>query len=122
MDEIEGALIFAPGAPQIQTTDSNGQVSWNYTVSPSVEPGNLLPGRVDGLARQIFQLELEICHHFEMRWQQALHQKEANSSIKSIISLESLAQAQQTWALQHLLLSKPRHGSRFRYHLQSLYS
>ncbi|MGZ3609111.1 MAG: hypothetical protein ACXWPS_03345 [Ktedonobacteraceae bacterium] len=39
-DEIPGALIFAPGVSQIQTTNSNGQVSWNYTVATSVEPGN----------------------------------------------------------------------------------
>jgi len=38
-DEIPGALIFAPGMSQIQTTNPNGQVSWNYTVAPSVEQG-----------------------------------------------------------------------------------
>jgi hypothetical protein len=38
-DEIPGALIFAPGVSQIQTTNSNGRVSWNYTLATSVEPG-----------------------------------------------------------------------------------
>jgi hypothetical protein len=39
-DEIQGALIFAPGVSQIQTTNANGQVSWNYTVANSVNPGS----------------------------------------------------------------------------------
>jgi hypothetical protein len=38
-DEIPGALILAPGESQIQTTNSNGQVSWNYTIATSVDPG-----------------------------------------------------------------------------------
>jgi hypothetical protein len=38
-DEILDALIFSPGVSQIQSTDSNGQVTWNYQVSPSVNPG-----------------------------------------------------------------------------------
>jgi hypothetical protein len=39
-DEIPGALIFAHGVSQIQLTDSNGQVTWNYTVATSVNPGS----------------------------------------------------------------------------------
>jgi hypothetical protein len=39
-DEITGALIFSSGVSQIQPTDSNGQVTWNYKVSPSVNPGS----------------------------------------------------------------------------------
>jgi hypothetical protein len=38
-DEIPGALIYAPGVTQIQTTNSNGQVTWNYTVASFVETG-----------------------------------------------------------------------------------
>ena len=38
-DEIPGALIFAPGVSQVQTTNSDGKVSWNYTVSSSVDAG-----------------------------------------------------------------------------------
>jgi hypothetical protein len=38
-DEIPGALILAPAESQIQTTNSNGQVSWNYTIATSVDPG-----------------------------------------------------------------------------------
>jgi hypothetical protein len=38
-DEIPGALIFAPGVSQIQMTNSNGEVSWNYTLATSVKPG-----------------------------------------------------------------------------------
>lgn len=39
-DEIPDALIFSPGVAQIQSTDSNGQVTWNYEISPSVNPGS----------------------------------------------------------------------------------
>jgi hypothetical protein len=38
-DEIPNALTFSSGASQIQPTDSNGQVSWNYNISPSVDQG-----------------------------------------------------------------------------------
>jgi hypothetical protein len=38
-DEIPNALTFSSGASQIQTTDSNGQVTWNYNISTSVDPG-----------------------------------------------------------------------------------
>lgn len=38
-DEIPNALTFSSGATQIQPTDSNGQVTWNYNISTSVDPG-----------------------------------------------------------------------------------
>ncbi len=38
-DEIPDALTFSSGALQIQPTDSNGQVTWNYNISNSVNPG-----------------------------------------------------------------------------------
>jgi hypothetical protein len=39
-DEIHDALIFSPGVSQIQSTDANGQVTWQYNVSTSVNPGD----------------------------------------------------------------------------------
>ncbi len=38
-DEIPNALTFSSDASQIQPTDSNGQVTWNYNISPSVDQG-----------------------------------------------------------------------------------
>lgn len=38
-DEIPNALAFSSGVSQIQPTDSNGQVTWNYNISTSVDPG-----------------------------------------------------------------------------------
>src|SRR5260370_169118 len=37
--QITNALNFAPGVSQIQPTDANGQVMWNYTVGTFVDPG-----------------------------------------------------------------------------------
>lgn len=39
-DEIPDALIFSPGVSQIQSTDSNGQVTWSYRISPSLNAGS----------------------------------------------------------------------------------
>ncbi len=38
-DEIANALNFAPGVSQIQPSNANGQVMWNYTVGTFVDPG-----------------------------------------------------------------------------------
>lgn len=36
--EIQGALMFSSSTPQTQTC-SNGKGTWNYTLSPTVQPG-----------------------------------------------------------------------------------
>ena len=39
-DEIVGALNFVAGSSQVQQTNASGQITWNYTVSASVPPGD----------------------------------------------------------------------------------
>jgi hypothetical protein len=39
-DEIAGALNFVSGSSQIEQTNANGQITWNYTLSASVPPGS----------------------------------------------------------------------------------
>jgi len=34
------ALNFDPGTQQVQLSDANGQATWKYTISTSVDPGN----------------------------------------------------------------------------------
>lgn len=39
-DEIVGALNFVSGSSQVQQTNASGQITWNYTLSGSVPPGD----------------------------------------------------------------------------------